>query len=58
MFVIRDRDVSFRPVDGELLSLDGTVTVRDGEQVGVAPALDAAWHEHLAEYEIVQAFPQ
>lgn len=55
VFVVRGREVLFRPVDGELLTLDGTTSVRDG---GVAPTLDAAWHQHLAEHEVVQPFPQ
>lgn len=58
VFAIRGRDVMFRPADDELLTLDGTTTVRNGEKVDVAPALDHSWHEHLAEYEVAQPFPQ
>ena len=58
VFEVRNRGVTFRPVGGELLGLSGVVRLQSRDHVAVAPVLENAWGQHLAEYEVVQAFPQ
>jgi len=68
LFALADADGNvleiFRPAEGDLLTLDDTVTPRPGELVGVArrehltPHELTAWTEHLADFEVVQPFDQ